>query len=96
MYHTHLLSLDALLTIIESIRANCSAKLNEKKQNFDDSNSENGKSLEIVVKEPNLAFVSIASQRQKISTNVPSYEELNTIKMKKRVSFNFFGKIQIF
>lgn len=68
VYHTHLLSLDALLTIIESIRYNCSIKLEKTKEDYNEDDEKNKK----------------VSSRQKVSECIPSHEDLKEIKDRKR------------
>mgnify|MGYP005984448801 FL=1 len=79
VYHTHMLSLDALLTVIESIEQHCregktepsteAPKLDENNETIESINNFIGKST-----------------RQKVSEHVPSKEELMARKSIKKVS----------
>lgn len=73
VYPTHLLSLDALLTVIASIEAHCNDK------NEDKDVGEN--TIETVL--------SGALDRIKVSENVPSRDELIAIKNIKKVEWLF-------
>lgn len=82
VYPTHLLSLDALLTVIDSIGNNCTQKLEGATESVTEHNKEDGDSVEPIEK-----FIG-KSGRQKVSKNVPTREELLLIKNTKRVSNN--------
>lgn len=81
VYHTHLLSLDALLTVIENIEQQCAGDRDKtEKPNIDkEVNIENGK----VETFDNLIE---KSSRIKLSENVPSKEYLTAKRNIKRVS----------
>lgn len=80
VYHTHLLSLDALLTVIESIQLHCG-----------DGKGENGASKDgLLQSDSNNAIESIStilgkSTRMKISETIPTPEELAARKNIKKV-----------
>lgn len=78
IYNTHLLSLDALLTVIESIEYNCNKKINAKT----DTDS-SGKLVDGTVENSNNIK---KHSRQKISDKIPTREELLATKNIKRVS----------
>ncbi|KAK9718628.1 Guanine nucleotide exchange factor in Golgi transport N-terminal [Popillia japonica] len=74
IYNTHLLSLDALLTVIESIESNCNKKLNLKAE-IDNSIKPEIESINsILEKHP----------RQKISDKIPTRDELLETKSIKK------------
>lgn len=76
IYNTHLLSLDALLTVIESIESNCNKKLNLKAE-IDNSIKPEIESINsILEKHP----------RQKISDKIPTRDELLETKSIKKVT----------
>ncbi|GLH14697.1 Golgi-specific brefeldin A-resistance guanine nucleotide exchange factor 1 [Gryllus bimaculatus] len=81
LYNTHLLSLDALLTIIDSIEAHCHSRiLSERQEGKGENGMSSGKDGS------SLAFTSLKrSARQKISDNIPSHEQLMAIKRKKKL-----------
>lgn len=74
IYNTHLLSLTALLTIIDSIECHCHNRIVFEKQNEVDSNP-------AVIRET----CNMRMGRQKISKNIPSHEELMAVKRKKKL-----------
>lgn len=78
VYHTHLLSLDALLTVVESIEGNCrentSAKAIDNSQNSENMDISNEKIDNLIGK----------NIRQKYSDKVPSREELMDVKNIKK------------
>lgn len=80
LYNTHLLSLDALLTIIDSIEAHCHSRILSERQegkSGESATSQNGIGL---------SFASVKrSARQKISENIPNHEQLMAIKRKKKL-----------
>ncbi|XP_054265993.1 Golgi-specific brefeldin A-resistance guanine nucleotide exchange factor 1-like isoform X2 [Macrosteles quadrilineatus] len=79
VYSTHLLSLDALLTIIDTIEHHCNSRiLNEKQVDSRRSPVSDG-TINIVT--PSCVMVS----RQKVSQNIPSHEQLMAIKRKKKL-----------
>ncbi|KAI4455886.1 guanyl-nucleotide exchange factor [Holotrichia oblita] len=77
IYNTHLLSLDALLTVIESIENNCSKKINLKTE-LDNSIKTGENSLE------NITNILEKHPRQKISDKIPTREELLETKSIKK------------
>lgn len=82
VYHTHLLSLDALLTVIESIEAHCQESIDDK--NIVENSDGDGLSSSSIEKIDK--FIE-KSGRQKLSERVPSKEELQTVKNIKKVCF---------
>jgi brefeldin A-resistance guanine nucleotide exchange factor 1 len=80
VYHTHMLSLDALLTVIESIEQHCIEGKTEKSTEVTkvDASNETIESINNFIGK---------STRQKISEHVPSKEELMGRKNIKKVSF---------
>ncbi|KAJ9591988.1 hypothetical protein L9F63_001500, partial [Diploptera punctata] len=78
LYNTHLLSLDALLTIIDSIEGHCHSRiLNERQEETEGSAPR---------KETDSGTVHIPrSGRQRISENIPTHEQLMAIKRKKKL-----------
>lgn len=88
VYHTHLLSLDALLTVVESIEMNC------KEITINKASEINRKSLSLentdgIEKIDNLIGKNL---RQKYSEKVPTIEELTKLKNIKKVIFKYFYK----
>lgn len=87
VYHTHLLSLDALLTVIEMIEDHCNSKTKGK------LDLDNGNSLESTITEENLEKIENINNligkfsRQKLAERVPTREELIAIKNTKRVRY---------
>ncbi|KAL0274869.1 UNVERIFIED_CONTAM: hypothetical protein PYX00_002898 [Menopon gallinae] len=77
IYNTHLLSLDALLTIIDSIEGHCHSRILSERQ----SESESALDMSDVA----LMAACSRSGRQKISKNIPSHEELMAVKRKKKL-----------
>lgn len=81
VYPTHLLSLDALLTVIESIESHCNAKVNSKtsdevvKSSLVDGGSENIEKIDAIIGK---------LSRLKLSENVPSKEDLMQVKNIKK------------
>nr|CAD7196617.1 unnamed protein product [Timema douglasi] len=88
LYNTHLLSLDALLTIIDSIESHCHSRiLNNQGQDSKSGEAEGDSSQTLAVTFPNYdgpSFVA-RSGRQKVSENIPSHEQLMAIKHKKKL-----------
>ncbi|XP_047109298.1 Golgi-specific brefeldin A-resistance guanine nucleotide exchange factor 1 isoform X1 [Schistocerca piceifrons] len=90
IYNTHLLSLDALLTIIDSIEAHCYSRILNEKQ---DGRQHSDGLSDIVSDVESLAAAEILKYgqhtsrfgRQKISENIPSHEQLMAIKHKKKL-----------
>jgi brefeldin A-resistance guanine nucleotide exchange factor 1 len=80
VYHTHMLSLDALLTVIESIEQHCIEGKTEKSTEVTKVDADN-ETIESINN-----FIG-KSTRQKISEHVPSKEELMGRKNIKKVSF---------
>lgn len=80
VYPTHLLSLDALLTVIDSIATHCTQRLEGTSESTVETCKGDGEVVEPIEK-----FIG-KSGRQKVSKNVPSREELLAIKNTKRVS----------
>lgn len=78
VYHTHMLSLDALLTVIESIEQHCIEKC--------EIADEGVKSVESSENIESIANFIGKTTRQKISDNVPSKDELTARKNIKKVS----------
>uniref|UniRef100_A0A224X4T3 Putative guanine nucleotide exchange factor n=2 Tax=Triatominae TaxID=70999 RepID=A0A224X4T3_9HEMI len=81
VYNTHLLSLDALLTVIDSIESHCNSRiLNER------HNSVKG---EASFKDPPFEhpsnYILRTGTRQKLSVNIPSHEQLMAVKRKKKL-----------
>lgn len=76
VYPTHLLSLDALLTVIDSIGVHCTQRLEATAESTTDISKEDGTIEKIIGK----------TGRQKVSKIVPSREQLLAIKNTKRVS----------
>ncbi|XP_025837202.1 Golgi-specific brefeldin A-resistance guanine nucleotide exchange factor 1-like isoform X2 [Agrilus planipennis] len=84
VYHTHLLSLDTLLTVIENIENHCieATKLKFERNNCLNHNEE----VETLPSD----ILEITTSRQKISKNVPTKEELMAVKNIKKVnSFDY-------
>lgn len=79
VYHTHLLSLDALLCVIEAIQLNCNENKMENvgnlRENFDNTTNDTIKDINSIIGKPS---------RVKLSENVPSKEELLTRKNIKK------------
>lgn len=86
IYHTHLLSLDALLTVIESIEAHANEK-NKGKLDLTNANIVESSINESLEKIENINNLLGQSSRQKVSERVPTREELNSIKNIKRVKY---------
>ncbi|XP_023706010.1 Golgi-specific brefeldin A-resistance guanine nucleotide exchange factor 1 isoform X5 [Cryptotermes secundus] len=93
LYNTHLLSLDALLTIIDSIEGHCHSRiLNEHQEDrqVTDGTSVKASSSE-AVSDAGVAMVLPVSghishsRRQRISENIPTHEQLMAIKHKKKL-----------
>lgn len=83
VYLTHLLSLDALLTVIESIGNHCVERV-EKNDALCESLSDGSEVVDGISK-----FVE-KSRRLKGTENAPSRQKLLNVKNIKRVSFNLF------
>lgn len=82
VYHTHLLSLDALLTVIESIELNCKENnMNKSNESRDSQKNFDGMDNSIE-KIDNLIGKNV---RQKYSDKVPTKEELTKLKNTKKV-----------
>lgn len=90
VYHTHLLSLDALLTVIESIELNC--KENSVDKSNENSDIQSSDMLDSTIEK--IDNLIGKNGRQKFSEQVPTREDLLEIKNIKKVSFVF--KMQIF
>lgn len=75
MYNTHLLSLAALLTIVDSIECHCHNRIVYEGQA--ENESKNSAALR--------AVCNAKMGRQKISKNIPSHEELMAVKRKKKL-----------
>lgn len=88
VYPTHLLSLDALLTIIESIEKHCNTK-NDKTTEPSELNvsTEDDKANSDIENIDNFIGTTI-SARQKISEKIPTRQDLIDIKNIKKVYFN--------
>ena len=84
IYHTNLLSLDALLTVIEDIEVNCNAQIDEKCSSKDAVHAEISDGMKTESK-----FVGKRS-RLKMSDRVPTHDELMNVKNKKRVRMQIF------
>lgn len=82
VYHTHLLSLDALLTIVESIEQHCNNN-NDRSADQSDSNVEDDKNLSDVENIDSFIGTSI-SARQKISDKIPNRDDLMAVKNIKK------------
>ncbi|XP_075238410.1 sec7 domain-containing protein garz isoform X2 [Lycorma delicatula] len=84
VYNTHLLSLDALLTIIDSIESHCNSRiLNEKREQCGSADNNLVPAVQEVLPSPN--YISRTGSRQKISSKIPSHEQLMAIKRKKKL-----------
>lgn len=93
VYHTHLLSLDALLTIIESIEKHCNSKSDKITSEATELtiSAEEEKSVSDVENIDNFIGTTI-SARQKISDKIPTRNDLTEIKNIKKVnklSYNY-------
>ncbi|XP_069705453.1 Golgi-specific brefeldin A-resistance guanine nucleotide exchange factor 1 isoform X3 [Periplaneta americana] len=92
LYNTHLLSLDALLTIIDSIEGHCHSRiLNERQEDKRalDSSAVKASSSEAdsdagVTTMLTYGYIPRAG-RQRISDNIPTHEQLMAIKHKKKL-----------
>lgn len=82
VYHTHLLSLDALLTVIESIEAHADEK-HKGKLDLTNANVLEDGADESIEKIENINLIG-KSSRQKVSERIPTREELHAIKNIKR------------
>lgn len=87
VYPTHLLSLDALLTVIESIGNHC-VERDQKRVETNDTLCESLSDGSEVVENIN-KFIE-KSRRLKVTENAPPREKLLNVKYIKRVSFNVF------
>uniref|UniRef100_A0A1B6FF78 SEC7 domain-containing protein n=3 Tax=Cuerna arida TaxID=1464854 RepID=A0A1B6FF78_9HEMI len=76
VYSTHLLSLDALLTIIDSIENHCNSRILTEKQ-VDSQKQSEGNSV--------VPSSCVMISRLKVSQNIPSHEQLMAIKRKKKL-----------
>ncbi|KAF5306262.1 hypothetical protein FQA39_LY08960 [Lamprigera yunnana] len=79
IYHTHLLSLDALLTVIDGIEVHCSTKI---KGRLEYTRLHVGNENEEVF--ANINDLIEKNSRQKVSENIPTREELATVKNIKK------------
>ncbi|XP_065333294.1 Golgi-specific brefeldin A-resistance guanine nucleotide exchange factor 1 isoform X2 [Cloeon dipterum] len=85
LYNTHLLSLDALLTIIDAIECHCHNRiLNQRQEVKGDTDSPLADDSLKALVEQSPAFV-FRNGRQKVSKNIPSHEQLMAIKCKKKL-----------
>ncbi|GFG39058.1 hypothetical protein Cfor_02589 [Coptotermes formosanus] len=90
LYNTHLLSLDALLTVIDSIETHCHSRiLNEHQEDrrmTEDTplkaDTDSGGGVAMVL--PSGSHITL-SGRQRISENIPTHEQLMAIKHKKKL-----------
>lgn len=85
VYHTHLLSLDALLTIVESIEQHCNnnneRSLTQNDQNVSIDDDKTNSDVENID-----SFIgSTISARQKVSEKIPVREDLMAVKNIKKV-----------
>ncbi|GJQ80967.1 putative regulation of ARF protein signal transduction [Trypoxylus dichotomus] len=78
IYNTHLLSLDALLTVIESIETNCNKRIATKSETRNDTVKNGEGSVE------NINNIIEKHSRQKISDKIPTREDLLATKNIKR------------
>lgn len=88
VYNTHLLSLDALLTIIDSIETHCNNRILNERQIESQAKKEgrtttNATPAVTVKTSPN--YIVRTGSRQNISQNIPSHEQLMAIKRKKKL-----------
>ncbi|KAK9505516.1 hypothetical protein O3M35_009555 [Rhynocoris fuscipes] len=78
VYNTHLLSLDALLTVIDSIESHCNSRiLNERHRSV--------KGTPDPPFEHPSNYILRTGNRQKLSVNIPSHEQLMAVKRKKKL-----------
>ncbi|XP_039279024.1 Golgi-specific brefeldin A-resistance guanine nucleotide exchange factor 1 isoform X3 [Nilaparvata lugens] len=82
VYNTHLLSLDALLTIIDSIENHCNSRILNEQRN---GNAEASVPVEATGILPSPNYIVRTGSRQKISANIPSHEQLMAVKRKKKL-----------
>ncbi|XP_066992463.2 Golgi-specific brefeldin A-resistance guanine nucleotide exchange factor 1 [Anabrus simplex] len=80
LYNTHLLSLDALLTIIDSIEAHCHSRILSERQE-DGALTKAGTLLE----ESGVHAGAPKRARQKVSESIPTHEQLMALKRKKKL-----------
>ncbi|XP_059472257.1 Golgi-specific brefeldin A-resistance guanine nucleotide exchange factor 1 isoform X2 [Neocloeon triangulifer] len=89
LYNTHLLSLDALLTIIDAIECHCHNRILNQRQEVKGGDIESPQTDEsikaLVEQSPAFAF---RNGRQKVSKTIPSHEQLMAIKCKKKLLAN--------
>ncbi|KAL1123464.1 hypothetical protein AAG570_002544 [Ranatra chinensis] len=84
VYNIHLLSLDALLTVIDSIESHCHNRiLNERQNAIPDGKVNEGQMDQVL--DPSKNYLVRSGTRQKISVNIPSHEQLMAIKRKKKL-----------
>uniref|UniRef100_A0A146LBA7 Golgi-specific brefeldin A-resistance guanine nucleotide exchange factor 1 n=1 Tax=Lygus hesperus TaxID=30085 RepID=A0A146LBA7_LYGHE len=80
IFNTHLLSLDALLTVIDSIESHCNSRiLNER------NGTSSGGTIGEEMLDHSSNYILRTGTRQKISQNIPSHEELMAVKRKKKL-----------
>lgn len=82
VYQTHLLSLDALLTIVETIETHCNNN-NDRSTEQSDSNVEDDKNLSDIENIDSFIGTTI-SARQKVSEKIPTHEDLMAVKNIKK------------
>ncbi|BES91822.1 Sec7 domain [Nesidiocoris tenuis] len=77
IFNTHLLSLDALLTVIDSIESHCNSRI------LNERNGTDGNASETVEHSSN--YIQRTGTRQPISAQIPTHEELMAVKRKKKL-----------
>ncbi|CAH1405648.1 unnamed protein product [Nezara viridula] len=81
VYNTHLLSLDALLTVIDSIESHCNSRILNERQNP----SKDGEINKLEFHDFASNYIHRTGTRQKLSLNIPSHEQLMAVKRKKKL-----------
>ncbi|XP_014241483.1 Golgi-specific brefeldin A-resistance guanine nucleotide exchange factor 1 [Cimex lectularius] len=83
IHNTHLLSLDALLTVIDSIENHCNSRiLNEHQQSEKGVTADGFKGITVM---HNSNYILSSGTRQKLSCNIPSHEHLMAVKRRKKL-----------
>lgn len=87
VYNTHLLSLDALLTVIDSIETHCNNRILNERQIESNTKKEGSANAAptLAVNKTSPNYIARTGSRQKISQNIPSHEQLMAIKRKKKL-----------
>uniref|UniRef100_A0A1B6C7R4 SEC7 domain-containing protein n=2 Tax=Clastoptera arizonana TaxID=38151 RepID=A0A1B6C7R4_9HEMI len=83
VFSIHLLSLDALLTIVDSIESHCNSRILNEKQK--ETTGKNEEQFTLQTPCPSSVFIIRSESRQKISQNIPSHEQLMATKRKKKL-----------